>query len=190
MSIRPFMSATQMEREDTAVLDIYRFQDVRQERKRGGVTDQPCVAVNNHHASVLGPPHQHPQLASGIAVCFGSRRRRIAWQTFVNPGKFSADYVLLEKRRLLRLSLCRVENSDQDGPDEADQFHIAPPYWLLGLSKLRGDGVAGPSRHRRRRRPCLHPMAWTDLDEGRCAHRFTPERLRPSGRVRGFVLHQ
>ena len=128
MSVRPFVSAAQMEREDSAILDIHRCQDVGYERQRRGVADQPCIPVNHHHAGVLGPAHQHPQLAAGIADCLRIRNFPIAWQPFVDPGQLSAGYVLLEKRRLLPLGLDRAGNGHRESHDEADPFHIAPPH--------------------------------------------------------------
>src|SRR6516165_2029207 len=123
-----------MEREDSAILDIHRRQDVGHERQRRGVADQPCIAVNHHHAGVLGPAHQHPQLAAGIADCFGFRQLRIAWQPFVDPGQLPAGYVLFEKRRLLELGLDRAGNGYRESHEEAHPLHIEPPYRFLGLS--------------------------------------------------------
>ena len=127
LSVRPFVSAAQMKREDSAILDIHRCQDVGYERQRRGVADQPRIPVNHHHAGVLWPTHQHPQLAAGIADCLRIRNFRIARQPFFDLGQLSAGYVFLEKRRLMQLGLGRAGNGHRKNHDEADPFHIVPP---------------------------------------------------------------
>ena len=68
MTVRPFHSLAQMQGKDAALLDIDRFEDVGLDLERRRIADQPRIAVDDHHAGILGGRHQHAQLPPGFPV--------------------------------------------------------------------------------------------------------------------------
>ncbi|GBF27643.1 hypothetical protein MnTg02_02702 [bacterium MnTg02] len=53
MTIRPFMAAPQMERENAVLFDIDLFQKIRLKLKLWRKTDKPCIAVNRQQTRVF-----------------------------------------------------------------------------------------------------------------------------------------
>ena len=81
MAVRPFMPLPQMKRENTPLLGLELFEKVRHQLVLVIESDEPGIAINGHHADVLGFAHAHLQraaiLAGGnaIAVEFHNERR-------------------------------------------------------------------------------------------------------------------
>ncbi len=124
LPVRPLHALAQMKREDASVFDIDRFEDVGLEFERRRVADQPRIAVDHHHAGVLGAGHQHPQLAARPADSGDLRYRRVARHPIVDLGQLAAGDLRLEIRRLLQCRTRRAgqgqqQRKCQDGPPPA-----------------------------------------------------------------------
>ena len=64
-----------MEGEDLAVLDVDAFGDVGDDLEIGVVGDEPRIAVDDHHARILGAAAEHAHRAAVLAgLLVGARR--------------------------------------------------------------------------------------------------------------------
>jgi hypothetical protein len=102
------MSLAQMQCENPTGLDLDGFEDVWLDFQQGSITDQSSITVDYHHAGVLGPGHQHPQLAAGSADRRQHCHFQIARDALFGLGQPSTRHLLLENWCFLRPGLCRV----------------------------------------------------------------------------------
>ncbi len=100
LPVRPFVARTQTEGENAPVLDIDGLRDVRLQLVVRRVSQQAGVAIDHHHASVLGARHQHVQRAAGGARLRWPYDQRIGRQALGDRRQRTGLDVLLEERRL------------------------------------------------------------------------------------------
>ena len=116
------MPLAQMQRKNSAVLDLDRFKDVWFDIQRRSVANKPSITINDHHPGVFGPGHQHPQLAAGTADRWQLCHFRVPRYALFDLGQPVTRNLLLEHGGLAQRGARPVCPSQQEQQGKADLF--------------------------------------------------------------------